>query len=494
MKTFPQVLVTVGALLSVASATTDLASQAAVSSSTSLAVQVQSQTQSQTQTRSLRRLEDDTPWDIGTKVYNNFPSEGWWSGKITAYNQDTGMYTVTWEDGSTDYYDDGDKIDEMVAYAQNDPSNNMAGGSAEQSSTYPAGTQISMFEEEKWWDGVIVSYGSGTYTVKWADGEIEEIQAGSIMDQMVSDGSGDDDAPPAGYEGGSDAATSAPTDSDTIKQGTPVSYYDDDEWTDGIVTGYSDGTYYVKWSDGSTDEYDDSGSDFLELQKAIADAQGDDDSPPTESKKDSGKAVSGPKFKVGTEVSDFEGGEWVDGKVVGFEEGSYIVEWADEDEAEYYASSDAEDMQELKKMVANASGDDDAPPTSFFEEEDLWQLGTPVAVTEDDVLWYGKIGSFSHGEYRIDWDDSESEWIDNFDLVNAMVSNASLHPKRTGMSGVGKFFLSVFLIAVCAAGTVFGYKAFEQKQAESKRERELALEDGGSRNYHDEPDELPKII
>mmetsp|Transcript_23306 Transcript_23306/g.64664 ORF Transcript_23306/g.64664 Transcript_23306/m.64664 type:complete len:482 (+) Transcript_23306:82-1527(+) len=481
MKTFPQVLVTVGALLSVASATTGLASRSAVVS-TSFESLVKSKSQSQTQSR--RRMDDDGPWDKGTKVYNNFPNEGWWSGTITSYSETTGMYTVTWEDGSTDYYDDGDKIDEMVAYAQNDPENNINGGSTKQSQTYSAGTPVSMFEEGEWYDGVVVKYGSGTYTVKWADGEMEEIQDGAIMDQMVQDAGGDDDAPPSGYEGGPSTDSSS-----AISVGTPVSYYANGEWIDGKISSYSQNTYTVSWTDGTTDQYSDSGSDLEELNKAIADAMGDDDNAPADA-----KPVSGPKFAIDTPVADFEYGEWIEGKVVGFEDGSYVVVWEDEDDAEYYASSNAEDMQELKKMVQDANGDDDAPPASFFEEKDLWELGTPVAVTEDDILWYGKISSFSHGEYKITWESGEEEWLENFDLVNAMVSNAALHPKRTGMSALGKTFLSLFLIGVCAAGTVFGYKFYEVRQEQLKREHELALEDGGSPSYRDEPDDLPKII
>lgn len=434
------------------------------------------------QSQSVRKLDDDGPWDIGTKVYNNFPNEGWWSGSITAYSEATGMYTVTWEDGSTDYYDDGDKIDEMVAYAQNDPQNNPAGGTTGQSGSYPSGTAVALFEEGEWYEGVVVKFGSGTYTVKWnEDGEIEEIQAGAIMNQMVQDAMGDDDAPPSGYEGGPSPA---------VAVGTAVSVFENGQWSDGTVTHYAENSYTVKWENGDIDRYDDSGSDLVELKKAVEDAKGDDDAPPSE--KNTGPA-SGPSFPMGTPLSDFEDGEWIDGKVVNFDEGSYVVAWEDEDQVEYYASSNAEDMQQLTQMKANANGDDDAPPASYFAEEDLWQVGTPVAITEDDTLWYGKIDGFSHGEYSIAWDSGEAEWLDNFDLVNQMVSNAAISPKRSGMSAVGKTFLSLFLISIGLAGSVFGYKFYEQRQAQAKRDSELD-EDDGSRIYRDEPDHLPKII
>jgi hypothetical protein len=474
MKFFPQVLIALSAVLSVASAA-DLESQSAVASSPSTTNVV---TVAEPQTR---RLEDE-PWENGTMVYNEFPNEGWWSGTITSFNQATGMYTVTWEDGSTDYYDDGDKIDQMVANAQNDPQNNPAGASSV-SGAYPAGTTVSFFEEGQWWDGVVVQYGSGTYTIKWDDdGEIETVQAGPIMDQMVQDAFGDDDAPPEGYEAGNEAPTTG------IYVGAAVSYYEDGEWSDGEIIQYTDGVYTVRWDDGSTDEYDDFGDDLDELQQAVLDSFGDDDAPPVASEN-----VSGPKFPNGTPVSDWEDGEWVDGVVVNFQAGSYVVQWEDEDEYEYYDSHDAEDMQELKKMAADGNGDDDAPPASFFENNDLWEIGTPVAVHEDGEMWYGKIDGFKQGEYFIAWDDGETEYLDNFDLVNQMVSNAALNPKKKGMSAVGAVFLSLFLISVAAVGGVYGYKYYENYQDKQKRVQETELEADGE-GFRDQPDDLPKII
>lgn len=486
MKFLPQALLTICALVSVASAA-ELDSKAVVVAPVA-ETKVEAVAETKTQTR---RLDD--PWDSGTKVYNEFPGEGWWSGTITSFNQATGMYTVTWEDGSTDYYDDGDKIDQMVANAQNDPQNNPA-GSTSVSGAYPAGTAVSVFEDGEWWDGVVDKYESGTYTIKWdEDGEIEQIEAGAIMDQMVQDAFGDDDAVPDDY------ATSAPTSEDTstgtegsttVVVGAAVSWYDEEGgWVDGTITKYANNVYTVTWEDGTTDEYDDDGDDFDELAQAILNAFGDDDAAPVAS--DSVSSTS--KFPVGTALSDWEDGEWVDGEVVAFRDGSYIVKWDDEDDVEYYDSHDAEDMQELAKMADEGLGDDDAPPDSYFLENDLWQIGTPVAVKEDGILWYGEIDGFSHGEYSIAWDNGESEWIDDSDLVNTMVSNAALQPKKKG-SKVGKAFLSLFLIAVCGVGSVYGYGYYQKRQAEQKRDRELALEDARGSGFRDQPDNLPKII
>jgi len=474
MKSF-QVLFSICTLISAASAAES--GSGAVVASLSMTNEVASKTEAKA-----RRLEDE-PWDNGTKVYNEFPNEGWWSGTITSFNPATGMYTVTWEDGSTDYYDDDDKIDQMVAYAQNDPQNNPAGAESSAGS-YPSGTAVSVYEEGEWYDGVVNQYGSGTYTIKWdEDGEIEEVQAGPLMDQMVQDAFGDDDGAPSGYNGGPSAS------SGSLSVGTPVSYYENG-WIDGQISDYSNGVYTVRWDDGSNDQYDDNGDDLAELQQAAADAIGDDDAAASPISKDS--VVSGPKFPNGTPVSDWEDGEWVDGEVVNFQDGNYIVQWDDEDETEYYDSHNAEDMQELGKLTEDGMGDDDGPPS--ISDNDVWKIGTPVSITEGGVVYYGKIVSFSFGEYTITWDDGEKEVEDDLDLVNQMVSNAAISPKtKPGMGGAGKFFLSLFIISLCAVGGVFGYKFYQKQQVEQKRENDLVFEDSDP-SYRDQPDRLPKII
>lgn len=471
MKFFPQVLVTLCAVLSVASATD-------VAASSSLSTQVGALT-TETETKvQARRLQDGEPWDNGTKVYNEFPNEGWWSGTITSYTTSTKMYTVTWEDGSTDYYDDGDKIDQMVAFAQNDPLNNPAGAS--NAGAYPAGTPVSYYEDGEWWDGVVVQYGSNSYTLRWdEDDEIEEVPSGAEMDQMVQDALGDDDAPPDGWEGGP-----------SITVGTPISFYEEGAWSDGQVTGYSGGVYSVQWDDGSTEQYADSGDDLDDLKQAVLDAIGDDDAPPGTTERGS-KIVSGPKYENGTPVSDWEDGEWVDGTVINFQDGSYLVRWEDEDDVEFYDSHTASDMQELKKMVEDGTGDDDAPPDSYIAEEDLWSIGTPVRYTEDGVVWNGKINGFRNGEYSVAWDNGEKEYLDDFDLVNMMVSDAALNKKKKGMGAFGKTVLSLFIIAAVAAGGFFGYKFCIRQQAGKKRER--SVEDGVD-HFRDANDNLPKII
>ena len=62
---------------------------------------------------------DYDPWDMNTPVYWHFQEDGhntWWDGKLTNFDYVTGIYTVTWEDNSTDEYgpDDYDLVDQIL--------------------------------------------------------------------------------------------------------------------------------------------------------------------------------------------------------------------------------------------------------------------------------------------------------------------------------------------------------------------------------------------
>lgn len=69
-------------------------------------------------------------YPVGTLVYYNF-DDGWFHGEITGY--DRGLYRVTWQDGSTDSFEEGKNmsdLDEMVAQAQALQKNNSGLNSA----------------------------------------------------------------------------------------------------------------------------------------------------------------------------------------------------------------------------------------------------------------------------------------------------------------------------------------------------------------------------
>ena len=69
----------------------------------------------------------EDPWSVGTHVYKDFGEEGWWHGVITNFEND--IYTVTYDDETTEQFDYVSEIDNDVASAANYVA-------------YPAGTPV----------------------------------------------------------------------------------------------------------------------------------------------------------------------------------------------------------------------------------------------------------------------------------------------------------------------------------------------------------------
>ena len=59
----------------------------------------------------------EDPWGVGTHVYKDFGEEGWWHGVITSFEND--VYTVVWDDDSTQQFDYDSEIDDDVVNASN---------------------------------------------------------------------------------------------------------------------------------------------------------------------------------------------------------------------------------------------------------------------------------------------------------------------------------------------------------------------------------------
>jgi hypothetical protein len=138
--------------------------------------------------------ESYTPWPSGTVIYNEF-EDGWYEGQITYYQE--GLYTTTWADGDIEYYDDKDLVDQMVAQAANIPSANVPKPNvpdhpAKDTTTtsydpWPLGTAVRYQYESIWYQGEIVGYEDGTYTIAWSDKEVETYDDLNVVDQMVED-------------------------------------------------------------------------------------------------------------------------------------------------------------------------------------------------------------------------------------------------------------------------------------------------------------------
>lgn len=413
----------------------------------------------------------------------------------------------------------------------------------EDSAMYPDGTPVSFFEDDKWYDGVVEKYEGGIYTIKWdEDDELEEIEVGSEMDQLVDDGMGDDDAPPAGI-----------VLSDGIAIGTPAFIWDDNQWFDGAITDHSNGEYTVVWSDGDTDTYKDEGDDLKELQQAIEDAMGDDDEitddeiasldneeaattdsddaeDVIEASEDVSEVVSeddsedvydddapyddaventddasedvadddaafdddasedsedSDAISVGTAVSIYDNDTWVDGQIIDHADGVYTVAWNQDTDNEYIDTYDdeGEDFEELKLAVDNSSGDDDAAPTDYEYVPPAWEIGTPVSVNEDDAEWYGYIADYFNGEYSIAWDDGESEWIDDIEIVAMLVADAKSSSEDMHISGQMLIGIGVGSVVLLAAVAL--YNRHKKGSSKSSRRRALPVPSGSA--YKDRP-------
>mmetsp|Transcript_3804 Transcript_3804/g.9191 ORF Transcript_3804/g.9191 Transcript_3804/m.9191 type:complete len:470 (+) Transcript_3804:82-1491(+) len=409
--------------------------------------------------------------------------------------------------------------------------------------TYPVGTPVSYYEDNQWYDGIVQAFQNGIYTIKWEDeDEIEEVEAGFEMNQMVEDANGDDDAPP-------DVVTP-----DMIAIGTPAFIWEDGEWFDGEITDHTDGEYTVTWSDGDVDTYEDYGDDLEELMQAIQDALGDDDEITDDDDNqivlgnkgvgnyidinyddatddaafdddDSGEyddtytddatgddtyaddatgdnanvddatgddayvddayvddatgddnTPSSPTITVGTPVSIYEDGAWIDGEVTEYSKNTYTVVWSEGTDEEYVDEYEAEgdDLKSLEKAVENAVGDDDAAPDGYKETTSKWAIDTTVRVEEDGSVWYGHIDDYSNGEYLIEWDDGESEWIDDVEIIRMMVLNAKASPK--GMKSGGKAVLSLFLIVAAVIVSFYAYRGQKTRRSKQSRRRDTASE------------------
>jgi len=315
---------------------------------------------------SLRRRHLQTvkyePWPNGTPVYWKFPNEGWWKGTITNFEMSTGMYTITWEDNSKDYYDNWNQIDQMVAYAQNDPSFSATDAPTTEATTslppptdhYPVGTKVGLFESGQWWVGTVVDYSGNKYTIRWdSDAEVERLAPGDVMDQMVADAAEAMGAKPNGM----------------WKEGTPVAEYEDGQWWYGTISSYdSDSGYTVAWDDGETESYSD--LDFVNQMVSDAETQGATTTP-TEEVTDAVRD-QGDQYPVGTAVyKEFDDGWWV-GHIESQYRNEYAVRWSDGSVDTYVEGP------EMDQMVNDAVN---IPSTQSSSSSGLSQVGKTFTVT-----------------------------------------------------------------------------------------------------------------
>jgi hypothetical protein len=284
------------------------------------------------------------PWDLGTQVYARFPddNDAWYWGIITDFDTTTGIYSITWSDGTYDEFSpaDFDQVNQMVANAD-EPW-------AEGTTVYK---QVGSASGNIWLDGIVSGYDETDgvekpYQVTWSDGTMELYNEAGI-DDMV------DQVP------GSNTLNSAQF-QQAYEIGTQVYKQFDDGWYYwGTISAYSNDVYTIQWSDGGTELYS---SELVTpmVQQAIMVA----------SEKGKPHAETG-HYAIGTPVQQFFQDGWYNGDITDFDGTLYTVTWDDgqintytEDEVAQFAAD---------ALVAN-------PPTAVEAESP-----TPVATTTTPV-------------------------------------------------------------------------------------------------------------
>lgn len=545
MKIYPIALVVITALLS------EVASSAAESSFVAPATTTNASAQN---TQVVRTLQEQD-YAVGTAVSWWEEAEStWYDGTIVSYDRDNGTYTIEWEgEEEKETLDPGEELDQMVKdanWTDDSPSDDSAKedtfppeATAAPENTFPPefpeiseGTRVSFMEDDLWHDGVITGYSDGKYSITWDDGLVDTYEDSGEdlieLQQMIQDAEEDNDDDDGAYNDDGafeeeDDETMAPVDENVqtdpptdpvsdpapfeegeIAIGSVVSFYEDDRWVDGEITGYGDGKYTITWNDGLVDTYEDQGDDLNELQQMLRDAATDDDAPPedypgtntddTNEEQDQDVTIdqdvtlsedfpedfvsdmpSEPpvsSIEIGTSVSVYEDGRWISGEITKHSDGVYTVVWEDDFIDEYDDNGD--DFLALQQAVEDFLADDDAPPADYQEAD--WPIGTPIATFQDDQMWYGHIDDYSNGEYFLVWDNGDTEWQNESDLVRQMVQQAYDSPKPQAKTGafsmLGETVVALLILATAAIALVFAIRFLRNYYTKKMRQRDMAIE------------------
>jgi len=185
-------------------------------------------------------------------------------------------------------------------------------------------------------------------------------------------------------------------------------------------------------------------------------------------------AAGGPGFPNGSPVSYYDRGVWIDGTVVDFRDGKYVIQWDntgdDDSNLEYFDSHYSGDRLELEKMVEAAKRLTNDPPTDYVNSDDIWAIGTLVAGRDaNGKILYGRISGYRNAEFKITYMDGSTEYIDDFDRVFNMVLNAQ-SPKRlssvggSGLNVTGFTFLFLGIFVAAAALVLVICRCFRSKE------------------------------
>jgi len=350
----------------------------------------------------------------GTKMYSKY-DDVWFWGTISAYDND-GTYTVTWSDDETDDFDDFDQVLHMVQKAFKEEHSDdflYSDGQAFLIGTYVYGDfsgdmykgSITYFDQE-----------DSAYKVEWEDGTQNTYTNVEDVRKMVS-------AATELVSGGYKNSKGIP---ELFSFGSEVYYFFDDGggWYNGVMTDYDydTGTYDVTWSDNTISAISNQ-SELLKmvLQGVTLRLGGSVDDPVDQPNK---QVLSNGSLVYTTDDYDDDADDesWYWGKIVGFSEAGYSVDWDDENDIEVI-----EDVDWAYRMVATAYNAVANGAKNYNGDTDVFASGTKVYWKYDNVWWWGEISYYDHfaqNAYTVTWSDGTTDQFTDFNLVLHMVQKA----------------------------------------------------------------------
>jgi len=418
-------------------------------------------------------LSDYEPWPVGTDTLLEF-TDGWYEGQIASFSlsddKKNATYVVTWSDGSTDsFVNELEWMDLMVANSLDyEPwqIGTPVFGYPNPDSVDAADGQES---ENAYLNGEITAFEDRAYAVTWSNGDVVVYNDFDVVDELVSNA--------GAYLNPSFMENYNPWPKDT-----PVSWDFDDGWWDGTIADYSNGTYEVTWSDGSSKYY--SNLEKIDQMVAFASGQGfignlADPSTQNDDYQYDADNIYGDYYRLETLVyAEFKDGWWA-GYIDSYEGEYYVVRWNDNSVDTFLPSED------FDQMVINGQ--------SIPLDYDVYPVGTHVYSNFEGAWFWGTVEYSEGGFYTILWDDGQRTTYVSGPEIDEMVANAY----KGGMTTFGKLALTLFVLGGLGGIIFFVWRRNDRKQQlanveEQVRENELDLTDGNETEYSDHPAERTK--
>lgn len=414
-------------------------------------------------TYTAEELSQYEPWSIGTPVLLEF-EDGTFAGTITSYSLSedklNATYIATWSDGKSDsFVNQLEAIDLMVEYA--DWYGPWDVGTPAYG--YPNGFDT----KDKWSQGEIRTFDNGAYTVQWSNGTSASFSDLDEVDELVTNAA-------------LVLQPHAVADYKPWEVGTPVSNIFDSGWWDGTITGYTDGTYEVTYTDGFVKYY--SSTEKLDLMVAFAIGEGfgnDDDGQQNQNDDQSGilDDMDGELYLPGTLVyAQFNDGWWA-GFIESVNDDEYVVRWSDDTKDTFPPGPDMDDMVDNAQYIQN--------------DFNLYAEGTPVYAKIDGYWYWGTVDYSAAGYHEIVWEDGERTVKMSGDELDEMVAIAYIYSNKQGLSVVAQV-----AIATAVLGGFAGIAFFVKRRGDKRRravevteqvqENELDLTEENINKYSDE--------